>query len=234
MYRPSGDVSGYSKCSSGSDKYALINDTFADDDATYIYDGASDTQPYNIADVFYAWPEKAINAKVRITNVRLFYRIRVTNAGKNDIHDSYISFVLTVGGSAYRFTTWSKDSPHTYSCTSTTYVNVERTLTATQDSIGLDAIPEFNPADATAQIEFRGSYQKGSSKNDDFQQRVTQIYAELTYEEVSEPETSTGLYLKQSGAYSQINAVWKKENGLWVKADKTAIDAGKNYRIVQR
>lgn len=46
--------------------------------------------------------------------------------------------------------------------------------------------------------------------------------------------TGTGVYIKRAGAQIQATAVWKKANGLWVKADKTAIDAGKNYRIVQR
>lgn len=42
--------------------------------------------------------------------------------------------------------------------------------------------------------------------------------------------TGTGVYIKRAGAQVQAAAVWKKANGLWVKADKTAIDAGKNYR----
>nr|DAN91592.1 MAG TPA: hypothetical protein [Caudoviricetes sp.] len=46
--------------------------------------------------------------------------------------------------------------------------------------------------------------------------------------------TGTGVYIKRAGAQIQAAAVWRKANGLWVKADKTAIDAGKNYRIVQR
>lgn len=46
--------------------------------------------------------------------------------------------------------------------------------------------------------------------------------------------TGTGVYIKRAGAQIQATAVWKKANGLWIEADKTAIDAGKNYRIVQR
>lgn len=40
----------------------------------------------------------------------------------------------------------------------------------------------------------------------------------------------TGVYIKRAGAQIQATAVWKKANGLWAKSDKTAIDAGKNYR----
>lgn len=33
------------------------------------------------------------------------------------------------------------------------------------------------------------------------------------------------------GAQIQAAAVWQKANGLWAKSDKTAIEAGKNYRM---
>ena len=46
--------------------------------------------------------------------------------------------------------------------------------------------------------------------------------------------TGTGVYIKRAGAQVQAAAVWKKANGLWVKSDKSAIDAGKNYRLIQR
>lgn len=62
----------------------------------------------------------------------------------------------------------------------------------------------------------------------------TATAADLTLYAKATKATGTGIYLKRAGAQVQAAAVWKKENGLWVKADKTAIDAGKNYRIVQR
>lgn len=45
--------------------------------------------------------------------------------------------------------------------------------------------------------------------------------------------TGTGVYIKRDGAQAQAAAVWKKENGLWVKADKSAIDTSKNYRVMR-
>lgn len=62
----------------------------------------------------------------------------------------------------------------------------------------------------------------------------TATAADLTLYAKATKAMGTGIYLKRAGAQVQAAAVWKKENGLWVKADKTAIDAGKNYRIVQR
>ena len=46
--------------------------------------------------------------------------------------------------------------------------------------------------------------------------------------------TGTGVYIKRAGVQIQAAAVWRKANGLWVKSDKTAIEAGKNYRLSQR
>lgn len=46
--------------------------------------------------------------------------------------------------------------------------------------------------------------------------------------------TGTGVYIKRAGAQIQAAAVWQKANGLWAKSDKTAIEAGKNYRLSQR
>lgn len=61
----------------------------------------------------------------------------------------------------------------------------------------------------------------------------TAAAADLTLYAKATPPTGTGVYLKRAGAQVQAATVWKKENGLWVKADKTAIDAGKNYRIMR-
>ena len=46
-------------------------------------------------------------------------------------------------------------------------------------------------------------------------------------------EASSGIHLKQNGAYAQAKAIWKKTNGVWDKTDKTAIDATKKYRLIK-
>ena len=45
--------------------------------------------------------------------------------------------------------------------------------------------------------------------------------------------TGTGVYIERDGAQAQAAAVWKKESGLWVKADKSAIDTSTNYRVIR-
>ena len=46
-------------------------------------------------------------------------------------------------------------------------------------------------------------------------------------------EVSSGIHLKQNGAYAQAKAIWKKTNEVWAKTDKTAIDATKKYRLIK-
>lgn len=46
-------------------------------------------------------------------------------------------------------------------------------------------------------------------------------------------EVSSGIHLKQNGAYAQAKAIWKKTNEVWAKTDKTAIDVTKKYRLIK-
>lgn len=42
----------------------------------------------------------------------------------------------------------------------------------------------------------------------------------------------TPIYLKQNGAYTQANAIYKKVNGVWTATDKTALDTTTKYKII--
>ena len=53
------------------------------------------------------------------------------------------------------------------------------------------------------------------------------------YAKAIKSEASSGIYLKQNGAYAQAKAIWKKTNEVWSKTDKTAIDATKKYRLIK-
>ena len=53
------------------------------------------------------------------------------------------------------------------------------------------------------------------------------------YAKAIKSEESSGIHLKQNGAYAQAKAIWKKTNEVWAKTDKTAIDATKKYRLIK-
>jgi uncharacterized repeat protein (TIGR02543 family) len=42
----------------------------------------------------------------------------------------------------------------------------------------------------------------------------------------------TSIYLKQNGAYTQAQAIYKKVNGVWTATDKTALDTTTKYKII--
>lgn len=53
------------------------------------------------------------------------------------------------------------------------------------------------------------------------------LYAKATRE-----VTGTSIYLKQNGAYTQAQAIYKKVNGVWTETDKTALDTATKYKII--
>lgn len=55
---------------------------------------------------------------------------------------------------------------------------------------------------------------KSSSKDSSGYVRITQVYVEITYEEI---ETGTGLYMKSNGSYAEVQKVYKKVNGVYVE-----------------
>lgn len=52
------------------------------------------------------------------------------------------------------------------------------------------------------------------------------------YAKATKISTGTGIYLKQNGAYTQAQAIYKKVNGVWTASDKTALDTTTKYKIV--
>lgn len=51
------------------------------------------------------------------------------------------------------------------------------------------------------------------------------------YAKAIKPAT-TGIYLKQNGAYTQAQAIYKKVNGVWTATDKAALDTTTKYKII--
>lgn len=43
----------------------------------------------------------------------------------------------------------------------------------------------------------------------------------------------SGVYLKRSGEYFEASSVYKKQNGIWSKIDKSSIDQTKKYKLIK-
>lgn len=115
---------------------------------------------------------------------------------------------------------------------STSYGDFTKTYSASDLSINDVVLDSFDSANITVQVETSGK--KNAKKNDDFQNRITQVYLTVEYEPVS-GTSGTGIYLKQNGAYAQAQAAYKKVGGVWVQQTdiatlKTEMQSGK-YKL---
>lgn len=52
------------------------------------------------------------------------------------------------------------------------------------------------------------------------------------YAKASKDTLGTGLYLKKDGTYSEVLAIYEKQNGVWVETDKSVIDSSKHYKYI--
>lgn len=53
------------------------------------------------------------------------------------------------------------------------------------------------------------------------------------YAKATKTKVGSGVYLKRSGSYSEAFSVYKKQNGVWSKIDKSSIDQTKKYKLIQ-
>lgn len=204
ILRPISDESIKHMYSSGSSGYAMISESSADDDATYIYqtvsstNNRSETSSFTLGGTLPSRPFK-------ITKATLYVRGRST------------------GGSTHSGTyKLSIDSSASSMSLSTSYQTSSSTGVAT--SLINNTYTSSNFPSLSVTITTTGK--KSSTKDDDFQIRVTQVYLELEYEEIVED-----IYIKENGNWNKYSVVYKKENGIWVlQSNLTSIfDTNTNY-----
>ena len=235
IFRPSSDLpprtssATPASCSSGSSRYSLINEAECDNDATYIYAKAStiNQASANTSSWFGAAPSTNPSSSIKLKSLKFCLTTRVTNYGKDDGGLAFANFSLTMNGTKLSCYTPQVHFTDTNWGTCTTNFTKDSNGTSIEGFI----IDDISSVDSEFFIGTTGG--KGSAKNDSFEIRITQLYAVLIYEEISGPEASSGIHLKQNGAYAQAKAIWKKTNEVWSKTDKTAIDATKKYRLIK-
>ena len=230
ILRPAADLNNNDNMqySSGNVGYLLINEETADDDATYVY-GAYDSTTFSRRSQRFSTQPIQLNKRIKVTSVKTYVRCKTTKSKSEDIAQYRVVVNLRTSGDV-GYSVNNEDVDVTTSWKTYTY-----TFAPTDFNVGTnkdDIIFERGYYSTFGYLSVSLWGKKKVDKNDNFQTRVTQLYAVLTYEELSEPEPSSGIYLKQNAAYSQAKAIWKKTNGIWSKTDKTAIDTTKNYRLI--
>lgn len=209
---PTSDKSLGHTCSSGSSGYALVGESVADDDSTYIYQtissttSATKTSSFNLTGLF-------PSGSFKVTKSTLYVRVRST-----DTSGTYSGTCkLSVDSAASAL---SMDAGSGYQTTS-----VSTGLTGNTYS---DSIPELF-------VEVSTTGEKSSSKDDSFELRITQVYLEIEYEMVSGgQENQGGIYLKEDGSWTKYSKVYKKVSGSWVLQSDIASVFDANTKYVKR
>ena len=204
ILRPISDRSLKHSCSSGSNGYAMISESSADDDSTYVYQTVSSRTSTSETSSFTLGGTMP-SGQFKITKATLYVRGRSTGE-------------YTYSGT-YKL---SIDSSASSMSLSTSYRTSSSTGVAT--SLINNTYTSSNFPSLSVTITTTGK--KSSTKDDDFQIRVTQVYLELEYKEIVED-----IYIKENGNWNKYSAVYKKENGIWVlQSNLTSIfDANTNY-----
>lgn len=172
ILRPVSDSTLAHSCSSGSSGWALINEATADDDTGYIYQSISDTSSSSQTSVFKV--SGSVGNKIRISSLNLSIRGRTTKGKNADTATlAYNVYFNGVEGSSGSGTL------------STSYGNYGKTYNASDFGLANTIFDSFDAANIVVHVLTTGA--KNSKKNDDFQNRVTQVYLTATYEEVTDP-----------------------------------------------
>ena len=207
VLRPTADSSLNHSCSSGSSGYALVNEATADGDSTYIYQTIEVNDVSTTAASIFKISGADVG-KIKIGSIQLTINAKTTKGNSND--SANVAAKLTINGNAGAWLSGTL---------STSYGDFTKTYSASDLSLNDAVLDSFDSANITVQVETSGK--KNAKKNDDFQNRITQVYVTLEYEPVSDT-TTTGIHLKQNGAYTQAQAAYKKVNGVWVQQTDTA------------
>ena len=199
--RPVSDSSLGHSCSSGSSGYSMLAEASADDDSTYIYQQISGST----------------SKKVKISSLQVYVRARCSKANSSDVGS--MTYNISVNG-----TSGSQGS----ATLTTSYADSSKTFSASSLGIADTVFDSFSAAEIVVTVGTSGN--KYQSKNDNFQNRITQVYVVATYEEV-EDASHTGFYVKIGDSYQEVKTVYKKVGGVYIAQTdiSSAFDTGAKY-----
>lgn len=199
ILRPARDESIGHAYSSGDSGYAMISESSADDDSTYIYQTVSSTSSASATSSFTLGGTMP-SGPFKITGATLYVR------GRSSANYTYSgTYKLSIDSSA---SSMSLSTSYQTSSSGVATSLINNTYTSSN-------FPSLSVTITTAG-------KKSSSKNSNFQIRVTQIYLELEYEEIVEKPSA--YYTKINGSWKKIITIYKKIDGVWTEFDYSHTD----------
>ena len=161
--RPIGDITLEHKCSSGSNGYTLINEVTCDNDGTYIYQNFTSTSTSTATSSFHLEDSPK---NILISNAQICFQRRNTTSNSNKV---IFSVVLKQGNTVLFSDSFSASPTRDYGQNNPHFEDQLSGVTSLSD----------------LSLEITTSGSKSSSKNDDFQIRISQVYVHLVYTEAS-------------------------------------------------
>ena len=161
--RPIGDITLEHKCSSGSNGYTLINEVTCDNDGTYIYQDFTSTSTRTATSSFHLEDSPK---NILISNAQICFQRRNTTSKSNNV---IFSVVLKQGNTVLFSDSFSASPTKDYGQNNPHFEDQLSGVTSLSD----------------LSLEITTSGSKSSSKNDNFQIRISQVYVHLVYTEAS-------------------------------------------------
>ena len=201
ILRPVRDESIGHSYSSGDIGYAMISESSADDDSTYIYQTVSSTSSASVTSLFTLGGTMP-SGSFKITGATLYVR------GRSSADYTYSgTYQLSIDSSASSMSLSTSYQTSSNTGVATSLINIIYTSSN---------FPSLSVTITTA-----GN--KSNSKNSNFQIRVTQIYLELEYEEIVEDPPA--YYVKVDGRWRKVLTAYRKVNGAWEEFNYTYDDS---------
>ncbi len=169
VLRPTADSSLKHSCSSGSSGYALVNEATADGDSTYVYQSISSTSSVAVESRFKCSGGAGVG-KIKISSVTLTVNAKTTKGDTSDT--ARMTYWLTSNTTAA--------GGVNQSALTTSYSEFTKTYSDSDLNIADIVFDSFDAVNFFASVLTSGK--KNKSKNDDFQNRITQIYLTVEYE----------------------------------------------------
>lgn len=198
ILRPTSDISLGHTCSSGSSGYAMLDEEIADDGSTYIQQTINSRSSSSKTSSFKFTMAMPVS-KLKITAIKAYVCATSTSSSSSDSYS--LDYTVSINGKTSSSQSMSLSDSYSV-----------KSVSLSTSTFNLSDVEINNLNNLNFQMSITTSGYRDKNK---FYIRITQIYLEITYEEI----ITQKLYLKVNGVYQPVQNVYKKINNQYVLQD---------------
>lgn len=198
ILRPTSDISLGHTCSSGSSGYAMLDEEIADDGSTYIQQTINSRSSSSETSSFKFTAEMPVS-KLKITAIKAYVCATSTSSSSSDSYS--LDYTVSINGKTSSSQSMSLSDSYSI-----------KSVSLSTSTFNLSDVEINNLNNLNFQMSITTSGHRNKNK---FYIRITQIYLEITYEEI----ITQKLYLKVNGVYQPVQNIYKKINNQYVLQD---------------